>query len=130
LKLDTLTGDYAKKITYRVVPYLVHQSIFTNATSAPVGYTELTKDIVKEYQYIYTGQNVDILSFNIEINNLFYSGIAPKPADNGANTANQNQRPSEKLNPSAKAGKGQAPEVQSAQTGRSRKKRDPELLKG
>jgi hypothetical protein len=130
LKLDILTGDYAKKITYRVVPYLVHQSIFTNATSAPVGYTDLTKDIVKEYQYIYTGQNVDILSFNIEINNLFYSGIAPKPADKGANTANQNQKPSEKLNPSAKTGKGQAPEVQSAQTGRSRKKRDPELLKG
>ena len=130
LKLDVSTGDYAKKITYRVVPYLVHQSIFTNATSAPVGYADLTKDIVKEYQYIYTGQNVDILSFNIEINNLFYSGIAPKPADKGANTANQNQKPSEKLNPSAKTGKGQAPEVQSAQTGRSRKKRDPELLKG
>lgn len=130
LKLDITTGDYAKKITYRVVPYLVHQSIFANPTSAPVGYDELMKDIVKEYQYIYTGQNVDILSFNIEINNLFYSGIAPKPANTAGRTGNQDQNPIEKKNQTTKPGQGQSPEVQAAQTGRARSKRSPELLKG
>lgn len=130
LQLDLLTGDYAKKITYRVVPYYVHQSIFSNATSAPIGYAELMKTVVKEYQYIYTGQNVDILNFNIEINNLFYAGINPNAENEAATTANQNQRPAEKLLPGTKAGKGQAAEVQGAQTGRARPKRDPKLLAG
>jgi len=130
LKPDELTGDYAKKITYRVVPYLVHQSIFANATSAPVGYAELMKDVVKEYQYIYTGQNVDILSFSIDINNLFYAGANPKPEADAAKTAAQDQFGSETKNASTKTGKGQAKEVQGAQTGRSRPKRDPRLLKG
>jgi len=130
LDLDKLTGDYAKKITFRVVPYLVHQSIFANATSAPVGYAELMKDVVKDYQYIYTGQNVDILSFSIDINNLFYAGANPKPEADAAKTAAQDQFPSETKNASTKTGKGQAKEVQGAQTGRSRPKRDPRLLKG
>jgi len=130
LKFDSLTGDYAKKITYRVVPYLVHQSIFANATSAPIGYAELMKSVVKEYQYIYTGQNVDIIGFNIEINNLFYAGANPKPEADAAQTGNQNAKPAEKLPSSTKTGKGQAVEVQSAQTGRARPRRDPRLLKG
>jgi len=131
LEPDKLTGDYAKKITFRVVPYLVHQSIFANATSAPVGYAELMKDVVKEYQYIYTGQNVDILSFSIDINNLFYAGANPKPEADAAKTAAQDQFGSETKNASTKTGKGQSGQkVQGAQTGRSRPKRDPRLLKG
>jgi hypothetical protein len=130
LELDLIIGDFAKKITYRVVPYLVHHSILSNATSGPIGYTELMKDVVKEYQYIYTGQNVDILNLNIEINNLFYSGATPKKESEAANTGNQNQKPAEKLPASTKTGQGQAAQVQSAQTGRTRNKRDPKLLKG
>ena len=77
LEYDPLIGDYAKKITYRVVPYFIHQSIFSNASAAPVGYHELMKSVVKEYQYIYTGQNVDVTRFDIEINNLLYTGANP-----------------------------------------------------
>jgi hypothetical protein len=129
-KLDELTGDYAKKITFRVVPYLVHQSIFSNATAAPIGYKELLKDVVKEYQYIYTGQNVDILSFNVQINNLFYAGANPKQESDAAKTATQDQKPGENKNSSTSTKKGQATEVQATNTGRSRPKRDPRLLAG
>jgi len=131
LKQDALTGDYAKRITFRVVPYLVHQSIFSNATSAPIGYTQLLKDVVKEYQYIYTGQNVDVLSFNVEINNLFYSGSTPKPDSAAAKTATQDQNRNENLPKSTQTGKGASGEqVQAAQMGRHRPHRDPRLLKG
>jgi hypothetical protein len=129
LKYDPIVGDYAKKITYRVVPYFIHQSIFANPTSAPVGYAELMKQITKEYQYIYTGQNVDILKFDININNLFYSGINPSPENEGAKTGNQDQNLSERLNSTAETGRGQAPAAQGAQLGRARPKRDPKLLK-
>ena len=92
LDLDVSIGDYAKKITYRVVPYLTHQSIFSNATSAPVGYNEMMKTVVKEYQYIYTGQNVDVLTFNIEIKHLFFTGTNPKPEDESAKVGNPDSK--------------------------------------
>ena len=131
LKYDPIVGDYAKKITYRVVPYYVHQSIFSNPSAAPVGYAELMKTVSKEYQYIYTGQNVDVLKFDININNLFYSGTNPKPENEAAQTANQDQGgTAEKKNKTTATGQGQAIESQGAQLGRARPKRDPRLLEG
>jgi len=130
LEYDPLIGDYAKKITYRVVPYYIHQSIFANPTSAPIGYAELMKTVIKEYQYIYTGQNVDVLKFDININNLFFTGTNPKPENEAAQTSNQDQKGAEVRNKTTKTGQGQAPEVQAAQSGRSRTPRDPRLLAG
>jgi hypothetical protein len=130
LEYDPIIGDYAKKITYRVVPYLVHQSIFSNPSSAPIGYDQLMKQVVKEYNYIYTGQNVDILKFDININNLFFNASNPSPENEGAKTSNQDQKMGEKLNNTTKAGSGPAKAVQAAQSGRTRNRRSEELLKG
>lgn len=131
LTYDPIIGDYAKKITYRVVPYYIHSSIFSNPSAAPIGYAELMKTVIKEYQYIYTGQNVDVLKFDININNLFYTGTSPKPENQAALTSNQDQSgTSEKKNKTTKAGQGQAPESQAAQLGRSRNPRSPALLAG
>ena len=121
LDFDAKIGDYAKKITYRVVPYLVHQSIFSNPNSAPIGYSNLMKKIAKHYQYIYTGQNVDVLKFDIQIDNLFYTGVQPSPENKGAKVSNQDQKGvGEVKNKTTETGKGQAPAVQTAQMGRSR----------
>lgn len=128
LEYDPIIGDYAKKITYRVVPYLVHESIFANSSSAPIGYGELMKTVVKEYNYIYTGQNVDVLKFDININGLFYTGVNPKPENEGATTGNQDQRLGEKKNSTTETGKGEAPGVQAVGLGRARNKRSPALL--
>jgi len=131
LDYDPIVGDYAKKVIYRVVPYYIHQSIFANPSSAPIGYAELQKKIAKEYQYIYTGQNVDILKFDIDINNLFYSGVAPKAEKDAATTGTQDQGgTTEKINKKTETGKGQAQEAQAAQLGRARPKRNPKLLAG
>ncbi len=130
LKYDALIGDYAKKITYRVVPYYIHQSIFSNPSSSPVGYPELMKTVVKEYQYIYTGQNVDVLKFDININNLFFAGTNPSPENEGAKTSNQDQKLAEQKNKTTTTGKGQNPAAQATQMGRARNPRDPKLLEG
>ena len=130
LEYDPIVGDYAKKITFRVVPYFVHQSVFSNPNSAPVGYGELMKKVVKEYSYIYTGQNVDVLKFDININNLFYSAVKPSPENEGSTTSNQDQKGSEKLNKTAETGKGVAAASQAASAGRSRPIRSPKLLAG
>ena len=130
LGYDSLVGDFAKKVTFRVVPYFVHQSIFAPPTSAPVGYAELMKQIAKQYDYIYTGQNLDVLSFAIDINNLFYTGANPKPEDEAAKTSNQDQKAGEVKNSKAKPVEGPAKEAPAVQTGRARPKRDPRLLRG
>lgn len=129
LDLDPIIGDYAKKITYRVVPHYVHHTIFSNPNSAPFGYEELQNKIAKEYNYIYTGQNTDVLDFNIEIDKLFYTGINPSPETDSANASNQDMKGVATDAPTVtKTGKGPSQGAQFANTGRSRPKRDPKLL--
>lgn len=74
LEYDTVAKDWSKKIIFRIVPYLVHSSVYMNPTSPPVGYKQLEKKIAKRYDYIYTGQNNNILRFNVTFNTSFFSG--------------------------------------------------------
>ena len=129
-QFDYLVGDYARKITFRVVPFLVHHSIFSNPNSAPIGYDQLEKKIAKRYDYIYTGQNNDIINFDIQINNLFYSGTNSSSEGNTASEQNPDIKgasPDPGLETETPA--GAAPETQAAQTGRARPMADPDNLK-
>jgi hypothetical protein len=129
LDLDPLTGDLARKYTYRVVPYLVHESIFTNPNTIS-NYEPQTKKIVKAYEYIYTGQNVDVLKFDIQINNLFFAGINPAPEKDSAKVNNPDQQSASEVSPSTtKTGQGPNTGAQLASGGRSRPMPDPGLLK-
>jgi hypothetical protein len=78
-ELDFLRNCRAKKYIFRVVPYYVHSSVFRNPSAAPPGYEALSQMVAKEYRYIYTGQNNDVLKFDISINYLFTQGLAPVP---------------------------------------------------
>jgi hypothetical protein len=91
-EFDDKRGDFAKKIIYRVLPYNVHVSVFSNPTSAPPGYAELEKLIAKRYDYIYSGQNNDVLRFDIQINNLFFTGTNPKGEESSGTNANLDQK--------------------------------------
>jgi hypothetical protein len=129
LDFDDKTGEFAKKFTYRVVPFRVHHTIFSNPNAAPIGYEELAKKIVKRYDYIYTGQNVDILKFDIQIDNLFFSGANPSPENKSAQVSNRDDDGiSEETRTLARTGTGAAPAAQAANLGRARVRRDPALL--
>lgn len=66
-EFDVLRNSYATKTIYHVKPYSYYNSKHPNL---PYG----TPDgPVKEYNYIYTGKNVDILDFNIEFNTAYYT---------------------------------------------------------
>jgi hypothetical protein len=129
-EFDDKRGDFAKKIIYRVLPYKVHISIFSNPTSAVGGYAELEKLIAKRYDYIYSGQNNDVLKFDIQIDNLFYSGSNPKSEETSGTNSNLDQKgPSEAppnttvTNQGASGGAAIA-----ATTGSSPTKKDPTLM--
>lgn len=78
------TGTKPRMVVYRVVPYKVHSSKFMPANTPAPGYDELRKQAIKEYNYIYTGKNLDILDFDINIQGSFFQKFA---ADGG----NKNQ---------------------------------------
>lgn len=129
LDYDPKIGDFARKIIFRVVPHLAHHSLFSNPSAPSYGLPALEKKIVKKYEYIYTGQNVDVLNFGITVNNLFFAGAAPAPEAATASVANPNQRGAGE-NPERKVttGQGPSPQAQASDLGRRRVFRDPKLL--
>lgn len=130
LKYDTITGDFARKITYRVVPFFVHHTIFSNPSSAPLDYPEIISQIVKGYNYIYTGKNVDVLKFDIQINNLFYTGNTSSPENETAKGSNPDQQGiARNPNTTTTAATGASgPAAQAANLGRARNKRSTALI--
>ena len=83
--MNTATGLPPKLLVYRVLPYKAHMSSGPTAPNVkPSGYKALKDQVVKEYNYIYTGKNVDILKFDIDFKANFRGVLL---ADGG--TANQ-----------------------------------------
>ncbi len=66
-------GNFPKLLIYRIVPYKVHMSKFQSPNITPPGYDELANEVVKEYNYIYTGKNIDVLDFKLNLNVNFAS---------------------------------------------------------
>jgi hypothetical protein len=85
--------------------------------------------ITKSYQYIYTGQNADILKFDIQINNLFFVGYNPSAESATKTVVNPDQQgaapdPGKKT----EAPNGKSPEVVTGNLGRARTLKNPALL--
>lgn len=131
LEYDIKIGDYAKRFIYRIMPYKVHSSVFTNPSSIPFGYEELEKEIVKQYDYIFTGQNNDVLKFDIDLNMAFYTAIAPSAPQDAGRSANQDTQSSgqEERN-QAKTQEGQAGvQAQASKIGGAKVRQDPNAIK-
>jgi hypothetical protein len=79
-----ITGRKPNLIVYRVIPHRVHHSKFMAPNSAAKGVEKLKLEAIKEYNYLYTSKNLDILDFNIEFNSAFYTALT---ADRGKNNA-------------------------------------------
>ena len=80
------TGTSANIYVYRVVPYQVHSSIFANPATPSVGIDKLKQEVAKEYNYIYTGKNKDIIDLEILYEFQYNRAFS---ADVGSSSANQ-----------------------------------------
>ena len=65
-------GRAPKKITYKIVKYKVHASRITHQSAKP-DYNSLLSNVVKVYDYIYTGKNTEVLNFNINLKFGFFT---------------------------------------------------------
>jgi uncharacterized membrane protein YeaQ/YmgE (transglycosylase-associated protein family) len=69
---EQLNGESAKVYNYKVVPYKVHCSVLQKPTDPGLNYDNLKATAIKEYNYIYTGANSDIIRFDINLNAAFF----------------------------------------------------------
>lgn len=74
-EFESVTGDTAKIYVFDVVPYKVDASRFSAPNQANAGLIEKAKHSVKTYNYIYSGQNEDVLGFDIKFNAAFFQAI-------------------------------------------------------
>lgn len=128
LDFDKLRNVRAKKYVYRVVPFMVSATTYSNPTTPASGQDKLEKIIAKRYDYLYTGQNNDIIRFDLTFNGMFYAGIMPRPPqknDKVSNTGTQNSAPDQ--NPRAEIKQGDAPSSSVSQNGSPPVKPDPKL---
>lgn len=77
---DPNTGICPKKTVYRVEEYLVDAQKFTNPNTKNPGLENKWREVVKQYFYIYTGQNLDVLDLRVEFKTGFYKALT---ADQG-----------------------------------------------
>lgn len=103
------TGIKPKLVVYRVVPYKVSASIFNPPNTPAPGIQELEKKVIKEYNYIYTGKNVDVLDFDIDFKAGFYTSLTN---DGGAN--NGDKKVAEKTSGAKESNKSETPAKTSA----------------
>jgi hypothetical protein len=69
-------NNLPKLLVFKVVPYLVHNEKNAAAGSQPAGFAELATEVAKEYDYLYTGNNTEVLGFNIEFKQAMFNAMA------------------------------------------------------
>lgn len=68
------TGSVSRIIVYRVYPYQAHASAIPSPNIKLIGLDQISKTVVKKYDYIYTGKNTEVLKFDIDYS-LSFSNI-------------------------------------------------------
>ena len=82
-------GRLPKIYVFKVFPYKVHASLWMSPSDVPAGQNHILRDVRKEYNYIYTGKNKDVLGFDLKYE---YRFMTPVPMDKGKKqTQSQNQ---------------------------------------
>ena len=81
---EATIGRRPKVYVYSVIEYEVDEAVTINNNRRASNNAGLREMAVKEYNYIYTGKNEDVLNFDINFNNAFMMAAY---ADLGMNTA-------------------------------------------
>ena len=84
---EELLGRKARIYVYKVVPYLVHRSVFMMPNDPPVGWDTIKAQACKHYNYLYTGTNKDVLDFQLRFNNAFFQAYSNDMNNRGGNNS-------------------------------------------
>ena len=71
---DAKRGEFSKIITYHVTPFSYHND------KSPLIPKSTPPGVCKVYNYLYTGQNNDVIDFNIDFDCMYYTALTFNPA--------------------------------------------------
>lgn len=87
--IEQQIGRPRRTYVYAVHPFWTHEARHLGPNQRPKGIKELKKLAKKEYNYIYTGTNEDILKFDIKFNNSFYQNMRADLGQGSSTTIGQ-----------------------------------------
>jgi|TARA_B110000908_G_scaffold166855_1_gene218735 hypothetical protein len=105
---ESQLGRRPKVYVYSVMEYEVDEAVTMAGNSRPQNTSGLRDAAVKEYDYIYTGKNEDVLNFDIKFNNAFLmtahadlgmNAGSLRDTDNGSVAATQTTSDDGAINP-------------------------------
>lgn len=73
--INPTTQKPYQEFTYIVTPYKIHITKVPNYGSLKIDEAKYKKLSLREYNYIYTGQNTDVLNFKLDFNTLFFEAV-------------------------------------------------------
>jgi len=82
-------GRPRKTYVYAVHPFWTYEARQLAQGQRPANIDQLKKQAKKEYNYYYTGQNEDVLDFDINFNNAFFQNIRSDVGQNSSTTVGQ-----------------------------------------
>ena len=86
-EIELKKGRFPKLYVFRVVPYKEPASTWTTPTEISKGVLKIKDTTCKQYNYVYTGKNKDVIDFDIKFEYRFLTRITP---DKGRNTKDLN----------------------------------------
>lgn len=75
VKIDKLKNKHYYVYTYVVTPYKILYTKVPGFANQTVDQSMLYQSCIRKYDYIYTGKNLDITTFKLNFNNLFFEAI-------------------------------------------------------
>lgn len=73
--VDSVSRKPFQRFRFSIIPYKVHFTKIPSLAGQKYNSEKLTKMSLREYNYIYTGNNVDVLNFKLNFNSLFFESI-------------------------------------------------------
>ena len=87
--MDTTFNQQRFIYQYIICPYRVHYSKLPGQQNANFDATSMKNYVKRIYNYLYTGKNIDVLSFRLNFNNLFFQAANPKMGNNDKSDTSQ-----------------------------------------
>jgi hypothetical protein len=85
-RFDSANNKYFCNYRYVIEPYKIHFTKIPGEEIASINVEGIKAKLKREYNYIYTGKNEDVIKFNLNFNNLYYTAIPAmmgnKPSSN------------------------------------------------
>ena len=74
-EMNMLAKRPFQTFTYLVCPYKIHYTSIPNYGHERINEKDLKKIASRTYNFMYTGQNIDVLNFKLNYNHLFYEAV-------------------------------------------------------